>query len=103
MSGALKQAEDALGKDNADLIEVRKAYEVEYAPRKAAITRVGAFMRKPEVKSMRSDIDRLQQQVSALEKDAKYSEHSRVLLQQRKSDLRRAEARYSEAMSKAKL
>ncbi len=101
--GALKQAEEALGPDNVDLVETRRAYKEEFKPRSAAILRVRAFMARPAVRTMRNNIDKLQAEVRALEKDAKYSEHSRVLLGQRRSDLRAAESKYSRAMTEAKL
>lgn len=94
VKGALRQAEEKLGGENAQLQAIKSEYEKLYAERRAEIKRVGAFMNRPDIRALRQRQSRLREEIAALEKDARWSKRSQVLLRHRKSDLHAADLKF---------
>lgn len=100
--GAFKQAAEALGEDNEDLAKLQAKYDEVKAPREDGLQLAKDFMAREDIRELNQYRDDLRAQIRGLEEDAKYSETAKVLLQQRKRDLKDADNEFSTKWTEAK-
>ena len=85
----LKRASDALGPGDQDLVKVTEEYEQARAPHTKILAKVQAFMERGDIIALFKQRKQLEVEVEALERDARYSDHAKVILQRRRGDLDR--------------
>ena len=100
--GAFKQAAEALGDDNEDLAALQAKYDEVKAPREEGLQLAKDFMARDDIRELNQYRNDLRAQIRGLEEDAKYSETAKVLLQQRKRDLREADDEFTAKWDEAK-
>lgn len=93
--GAFKQAGEELGEDDEGLVALMAEYETLKEGREDELQRARDFMSSAEIIDLNRRRDDIRAQISGLEKDAQYSETAKVLLGQRKRDLRVLDQEFS--------